>query len=194
MEKNIFCENSIGLLILAGGRSRRMGIDKGSLKIDGETFVERLLNNMGEYNEKIISAKGKGCADDAIILPDEDFLAGKGPAAGIVTALSYCKSSSLMVVACDVPFADFSAAKKLADVYCGPPEALRKPVVAESTRGIEPLVGIYPKSSEPVIRRALADGIYRVGDILKLTDYSAVRIEDEKLININTPEDYEKYE
>ncbi len=194
MKEDIFLKNSIGLLILAGGKSQRMGRDKGTLKIGEETFIMRLLENMGDYDERIVSSSRKLYEEWDVTLADEAGTEGKGPAAGIVTALTYCKSDSLMVVPCDVPFADFSVAKKLAEVYLSLPEKLKKPVVSESTNGIEPLVGIYPKAVLPIMRKAIDEGIYSVKDILKRIGYREVPIADEKLININTPEDYEKYE
>ena len=55
-------------------------------------------------------------------------------------------------------------------------------------------MGIYPKAVLPIMRKAIDEGIYSVKDILKRIGYREVPIADEKLININTPEDYEKYE
>ena len=48
MKTTIFCQNSIGLLILAGGSARRMGRDKATLTIGNRTFAEQLLSAMGE--------------------------------------------------------------------------------------------------------------------------------------------------
>lgn len=194
MKKDIFCKNSIGLLILSGGKSQRMGTDKGNLKMGEETFISRLLKNMGDYDERILSAPVKAEIAGVRVLPDEDSVAGKGPAAGIATALSFCRSKGLMVVPCDAPFADFSVAEKLIEVYCAMPQGMMRPVVAESTRGIEPLIGIYPKCAGPIVRKALEDGIYKMKDILKKTGCRTVFVPDEKLININTPEDYKRYE
>ena len=194
MKKDIFCKNSIGLLILAGGKSQRMGTDKGTLKMGEETFISRLLKNMGDYDERILSAPIKVEIAGVRVLPDEDSVAGKGPAAGIATALSFCRSKGLMVVPCDAPFADFSVAEKLIEAYCDMPQGMMRPVVAESTRGIEPLIGIYPKCAGPIVRKALEGGIYKMKDILKKTGCRTVFVPDEKLININTPEDYKRYE
>ncbi len=66
------------LVILAGGKSQRMGTDKVMLKTDGETFVEHLTRAAAEYFDTIyISTDSKGHAEKIMQLPlfksDEDF-------------------------------------------------------------------------------------------------------------------------
>ena len=55
MKEDIFLKNSIGLLILAGGKSQRMGRDKGTLKI-------------GEHKKILLSGFGGGLAWGSITI------------------------------------------------------------------------------------------------------------------------------
>ena len=193
MTDKFFEKKSIGLLILAGGRSHRMGRDKAGLAMAGGTFAGNIRTAMGDFEEKFFSHDRDFYGNQMTLegfetLTDEKELKGKGPAAGIVTALKVCRSRWLMVVPCDSPMIDRRAAvglghaRKQRDIS----------MTARGSRGTEPLVGIYPKKAEPQMRQMLLAGTYRMRDILEQIGYETVRIDDEKLVNINTPEDYKE--
>ena len=193
MNREIFRDNSIGLLILAGGKSERMGSDKAGLILGELTFSQTLAENMGLYSERLFSsAKGPAPCGFSLIA-DSQKLTGKGQMAGIATALSVCESRALMVVPCDCPFADFSVAEKATGVFLSLDDTGCVPVIASGDNGVEPLIGVYPRNAGPIIEKLLLMGKYRARDILEATGYRTVKIKQDKLININTPEDYIKY-
>lgn len=66
-------------------------------------------------------------------------------------------------------------------------------MIASGDNGIEPLIGVYPRNAGSIIEKLLLMGKYRARDILEATGYRTVKIQQDKLININTPEDYIKY-
>ena len=189
MNREIFCKNSIGLLILAGGKSERMGRDKAGLVLSGSTFAETLANNMGSYDERLFSSGGGPVPDGFSLLRDEPELAGMGPMAGIATALLSCKSRALMVVPCDCPFMDSYEGEKLAEAFV----RSDVPVIAVGERGAEPLIGIYPKDLGQFMRNRLLAGERKALDILEKAGFRTVETDRDKLININTPEDYIRY-
>jgi molybdopterin-guanine dinucleotide biosynthesis protein A len=90
--------------ILAGGMSRRMGLDKAMLTLGGMTFLERAL------------AAVEVVADDLMIIGDRpdyhglgaaviaDSYPGSGPLGGIATALVSARHDHVLVVGCDMPF------------------------------------------------------------------------------------------
>lgn len=189
MCEEIFCENSIGLLILAGGLSSRMGRDKVKLDIGGRSFGEHIALNMGKYPENIFSANDGSKLEGFLTVADEESIKGRGPAAGIASALEICKSRWLMVVPCDVPFADVEIPLKLWQK--AREQDAPRPVLAQGARGMEPLIGLYPKTSAGIMRSALLKNVRKVSDILELIGYDSVIIDDIKLVNVNNPEDYE---
>lgn len=216
MKTTIFCQNSIGLLILAGGSARRMGRDKATLTIGNRTFAEQLLSAMGEYDEKLFSvssARPVTSGGPAIlvtsdssripegfeIVEDDDRFKGMGPAAGIATALRLCKSRWLMVVPCDAPFVDQEVARTLWEEALrqgrkGQAEVIkwqkRVPVLASGPKGPEPLIGLYPKDVCGLMEKRLLAGERKVIEIIEDTGYIQVPIDSKKLLNINSPEDY----
>ena len=203
MKTTIFCQNSIGLLILAGGSARRMGRDKATLTIGNRTFAEQLLSAMGEYDEKLFSvssARPVTSGGPAIlvtsdssripegfeIVEDDDRFKGMGPAAGIATALRLCKSRWLMVVPCDAPFVDQEVARTLWEKALrqgrkGQAEVIkgqkRVPVLASGPKGPEPLIGLYPKDVCCLMEKWLLAGKRKVIEIIEDTGYIKVQIE-----------------
>ncbi len=107
---------SIEGFILAGGQSRRMGTDKSLLTINGQTFLERIAEEMLGVT-KSISVVGSGRAPAEIGLGNSelkqtemsvprvpDVYANWGALGGVHAALSNCASEWALVVACDFPF------------------------------------------------------------------------------------------
>lgn len=167
-----------------------MGRDKANLPISGKSFAEYIASAMGKYSEYIISSNSNFRLEGFITLPDEELLKGKGPAAGIISALGFCRSRRLMVVPCDAPFVDRDVALKLWEKAEKQERPI--PVVAESKQGPEPLIGIYPKDVAGIMRDAVIHDIKKVRDILGQTGYDSVKMDDDKLVNINSPKDYER--
>ena len=191
-----FSENSIGLLILAGGKSGRMGCEKSTLLLGDKTFSRHIADAMGEYSEKLFSTNGAEVPEGFIAVADDPDLKWNGPAAGIISGLEAAKSEWLMVVPCDAPNVDASVAMELWEVA----SKLEKPVpvLAANTGGIEPLIALYPRAVAYTMRQKLTSGIRKVLDVIADTGYVLVPMDDKKLVNINWPEDYmavkEKYE
>ena len=107
---------SIEGFILAGGQSRRMGTDKALLTIDGQTFLERIAEQMSGITSSI-SVVGSGRAPAEIgpgnsrlkqtemsVPHVPDVYANWGALGGVHASLSACASEWALVVACDFPF------------------------------------------------------------------------------------------
>ena len=188
MKVGDFRENSIGLLILAGGKSGRMGCEKSTLLLGDKTFSEHIAEAMGEYRENLFSTNGAKVPKGFVAVADDPDLKWNGPAARIISGLEACESDWLMVVPCDAPNVDAAVTSKLWDVAKGLDEPV--PVLAANSGGIEPLIAIYPKCVCDKMRQRLASGTRKVLDVIADTGYILVPMDDKKLVNINWPEDY----
>lgn len=92
-------------IILAGGKSRRMGTDKAWLELNGEPLIVRVMGRVQQVADEIlISANDptRFAALAARVIPDA-FL-DAGPLAGIYAGLAAAKHDAALVVACDMPF------------------------------------------------------------------------------------------
>lgn len=104
-------------LVLAGGRSARMGSDKGALVYEGAPQSERVLSMLAKVCEKAFVS----CRPEQKELPHlkslpaiTDSFLGVGPNSGILSAMREFPEAAWMVVACDLPRFSLKAAQTLA--------------------------------------------------------------------------------
>lgn len=181
-----------GCLILAGGKSRRMGYRKSSLRLNGTTFLDKLIHELQDFSEILVSV------DDASRHPEipyqmiDDRYPECGPMSGLFSALSVCRSDALLVLPCDVPLFTGALAHRLLDTF-GQTDADALICVTSDER-IHPLCGIYRKRCTSVLERCLNDGKLRMMDALNNLNIHFFHVGDEswQLQNVNTPEEYQQ--
>lgn len=131
-------------IILAGGKSSRMGCDKAWLEVVGKTLLSRQIElaRMAGASEVFIS--GRVEADysvfDGVVLTDH--FQSAGPLAGIERGLRAMTTPLLLVLAVDMPRLEAGFLRKLMAASaggCG--------VIPQLNERIEPLVAIYPKAA-----------------------------------------------
>lgn len=190
---------SLGLIILAGGRSSRMGRDKAALPWRGATLLtDLLLRSQGiAFDEIIVSANRP---PDLSSLPPElaarvcvvaDSCQGWGPLGGMEAAFRACTCSYCLVLSVDLPFYDFSPVKQiLPELAQMPPIDLFLPM---SESRPQPLAAVYrQRPALEAVQAALNTGKRRV---LSIADALTVRILDDAgapilYENVNTPSAY----
>ncbi len=179
-------------VVLCGGRSTRMGIDKASIDVGGATLLRRAVDRLGEACDPVLIAPGglplavEGRDNVADALP------GAGPLAGLVAALRYSPHPLLAVVAVDLPWLDPRLIRLLAGRIGD-----RDVALCESPRGIEPLHAVYARAALPAAEAALhsRDRSLRslVGRLRAVrvteTERRAAGIPEGFARNINTPAD-----
>ncbi|MBI5652762.1 MAG: molybdenum cofactor guanylyltransferase [Chloroflexi bacterium] len=92
-------------VILAGGKSRRMGRDKAFIKFDGKPIIARVIERIQPLcSELIIVANDRDAyaSFDAQII--SDVYPGKGSLGGLYTGLHAARTDYVLAVACDMPF------------------------------------------------------------------------------------------
>lgn len=99
--KNTLCRSAV---ILAGGKSLRMGQDKQSLVRSGKLLVHSLIHQLEDYFEEVIVVTNSpGLYQDQNVLLTRDKLPSCGPMSGIHAALSVSASAYIYLTACDMP-------------------------------------------------------------------------------------------
>ena len=182
-------ETRVGIGILCGGKGRRMGgIDKGTLCLDGDTFLSRMARLSGRFDERLISGDPERVSVPEGFLVWPDDVPGQGPMGGICTLLRHCRSSALLILACDMPLLGAEAVEALLDAYSPTVSIL----ALETTPGApEPLAAIYNRSCLPAMKQALADGRLRMRTFLQENGAKSVPFADGTATwNVNTPDDY----
>jgi molybdopterin-guanine dinucleotide biosynthesis protein A len=147
----------ISVAIQAGGESRRMGQDKALMPFLGMTLLERVMKRVSSLGDELfITTNNPEDYQDFGVPLFGDVQPGVGALGGLLTALSSARNPFLIVVACDMPFANPEllalALERLqtqsADV-----------VIPHSKKGYEPFHAAYRLAScLPAVQSALESG------------------------------------
>ncbi|MHC4957571.1 MAG: molybdenum cofactor guanylyltransferase [Planctomycetota bacterium] len=187
---------STAAIVLAGGRSRRMGRDKASLPFGDETLLERVVRAAREAAGEIVVVvrEGQELQVDCDTLA-RDPAEGLGPLAGIAAGLEAMSADRAFVTACDAPFLSAAYARFLLDACEGRDAAVPLVDGYHMTTA-----AAYARTVLPVARELLAERrlrplflIERVeARILTEAELNAVDPGLTSLRNCNTPEEYEQ--
>ena len=185
-------------LILAGGKSSRMGANKALLPIRGIRLIESLVLEFSKVSNEVLIAAGDpalyaGLA--ARVLQDDADYAGEGPLAGMHAGFRAAQPGPCFLLACDLPFACPEIAQEITSIMLRKQADAAVPV---SGGRIHPLYAAYDTGVTPRIEKILESGQRSVRSLLDSinTEYipfgSLAGHRPEMLWNMNTPLDYEK--
>jgi molybdenum cofactor guanylyltransferase len=175
-------------MILAGGRSSRMGFDKALLPFGGKTFIERIAAEMLLVLPSVAIVSGDTGRFDHLGLPViADVYENCGPLGGLHAALTASSTSHVLLMTCDTPLVNSVLLIRLL-TGSSPGEIT---ICSDGDR-IHPLAGIYPRSLLANLDRAIKSGVRRVTDVLRSEKFRILAFPDldATLQNINTPEEY----
>jgi molybdenum cofactor guanylyltransferase len=183
-------------VILAGGRSRRMGCNKALLDIGGKPLIQLLIDRILPVTDRILISSNDYDIYQHLgfpVIPDQ--FSGHGPLAGFHSAMIRDICSLYIMLACDLPNLKTPLLQNLVSMAEGYDAAI--PLTGDGI--IHPLCGVYRKTCLPSVERALKRGANKVIEMF-LDDSLAVRwvspdegkFDDADLANINTPEDLRK--
>ncbi len=187
----------ISAVIMAGGKSLRMGEDKACLKIGSLSAVEFQLQRLRPLFKEIIlstNTPGRFKALDIPAVPD--LIHDKGPLGGIYTALTKIENPYLFAIACDMPFVNRELIEYMRERSEG-----YDVIVPETERGLEPLHAIYSRACIPAIKKQLdANDNGRVISffpdvkvrVVTKEEITGIEGGDDAFLNFNTPEDYQR--
>jgi len=181
-------------VLLAGGKSRRMGRDKLMLPQDGSTVLATAVRRFSEKFDRVLLSVDR--PDRYPDLPAEhvaDIYAGCGPLAGLHAALAAAEGEGVFLAAADLPFSDPETALKMI-ALCGEHEIC---VTRDACGRFEPLFGYYGPTVLAKAERILASGgramteLFDAADTLVLTaEALGLAPGGRMLANMNRPEDY----
>jgi molybdopterin-guanine dinucleotide biosynthesis protein A len=107
-------------IVMAGGDSRRMGTDKASLQLDGQTLLQSVIATMQQlFPQVIVSVRQPRAGIDLPQVCDEH--PDGGPMAGLAASLGQITTPWAFMVACDMPFVVPEVVELLAGYRINPP-------------------------------------------------------------------------
>ncbi|MFQ5334747.1 MAG: molybdenum cofactor guanylyltransferase [Flavobacteriales bacterium] len=185
-------KQEITAIILAGGRSSRMGRDKGLLKINNCTLVERTVQLLEQVCRQITIITNNPVYQNFGIPLYPDVLKGCGPAGGIHAGLSHTQTQFNLLLACDMPFLSGELLNQLIQYIDGDSEAI-VPVFKHTP---QPLCAIYSKQTLYKFENYILQGHLKMRWIIEQLNTKYITIDRgldcyaPKLFeNINTEED-----
>ncbi|MDD5140921.1 MAG: molybdenum cofactor guanylyltransferase [Verrucomicrobiales bacterium] len=152
-------------VILAGGKSSRMGRDKAWLEAGGQTLLARQIGLARKIGAAEVFISGRADADYSAfgcrVLQDK--FPEAGPLAGIERALDAAKSPLLLVLAVDLPEMSVEFLLRLAAKSSEKTGAIPK-----LAGGNEPLAAFYPKACHALAVASLELGAFAAKDFAEL--------------------------
>jgi len=202
--------NNCGIVVLCGGGSARMGVDKSALLIDDQTtFLQRIVQRANALTEHIVIAVEKGagetyqaryatCSEFQNVIWSEDSVVNQGPMEGIHQGLKTHERNFPMcefafVTSCDVPWLNgdliLALLEKIKDY-----DAVT-PIDGKRVYG---MTAVYRCNVWAAAARNVASGQLRVSALADSVRSTTIAIKDLETVdpellsfeNINTPENY----
>ncbi|MBP6311804.1 MAG: molybdenum cofactor guanylyltransferase [Flavobacteriales bacterium] len=179
-------------VVLAGGKSSRMGKDKAMIEIDGVTLLRIGIERLRPLAREVIviGDPEKYAQHWSHVVADDS--AGDGPLRGITTALKHARYVKLLVTACDMPSINDRLLMQLKNALDNGGDA----VIPRHAGGAEPMAAAYHKRCLESFENCLNKGTYKLSDALVTVDTRFMDIVPGKygwpkeiFRNINSPSD-----
>jgi molybdopterin-guanine dinucleotide biosynthesis protein A len=183
-------------IILAGGRSRRMGRSKAALPFGDEPLLRRLVRiHRGWFDEVLVAAAPGQELPETFAPVVLDAEPDRGPLAGICAGLRAARFEACFVTSCDHPFPDRRVVEAL---MAGLGEA--DVCVARWEGRLQPIFAAYRRSLAELCEAQLAAGELRpvrIYDqvrtrILEADEITALDPEGLSMLDVNDPEGYRR--
>ena len=142
-------------VVLAGGKSERMGTEKAALRIGAEALLARVVRRLRLALPDVYvigPSHLTALAPGAPVFPDE--FPGLGPLGGLATVLARVSSQYVFLTGCDMPFVEPSLVSAMATYASHSPEV--DVVALRTARGIEPLHAVYARTCAPLVQERIA--------------------------------------
>ncbi len=188
---------NVGVCILTGGASSRMGQPKADLMIRSaeygeETFLSRMIRELSFCPTRFLSVNSSQNYSVQGYTAVRDCYEGIGPMGGIYSVLEYAglnkMCDAVLFVPCDMPMFTQEDARILIDAYAG------EDVLFTVNDGREqPLCAIYSVNCLPIIRKLIDEENYRLRDIISAANAKGTdSIQASHLVNVNNKEEYDR--
>jgi molybdopterin-guanine dinucleotide biosynthesis protein A len=186
-------------IILAGGKSSRLGRTKALQIIAGKTIIQWVIDRVATLSTEIIIATAHGeaipCSSSIKIKTVVDIYPGKGPLAGIYSGLIASPSARAIVIGCDTPFLSVGLLEYMTQI-----SPTFDVIVPRIKNKLEPLCAVYSKNCLVPIKELLEQNELRIDKLFSMVKVKYVE-EDEinrfdpkhlSFFNINSQADLER--
>ena len=181
----------ISLLIIAGGKSSRLGMDKRFVEVGGVGLLEKILRKASAENfaeiflcveENLPALKILAEKFGAKLLIDE--IHDAGAMAGIANGLANIKTNWALAVSADMPFFEFDALFPFTEKFSA------QVVVPIVDGKFQPLAAFYRREVAEIFSAELLRGQRKIFSAIKKIPHEVIELPNaENFFNVNTPAD-----
>jgi molybdopterin-guanine dinucleotide biosynthesis protein A len=179
-------------IILAGGKSSRMGQEKGLVQLGGKRLIDIAIQNLSMVCDTILISSNGDSFNDTGFQVIEDVKPGIGPMGGLYSALLYSETTLNLVLSVDLPFVNEGLFRHLIESSKGYQAA----VPWSGQEHYEPLCACYDLSILPLMEAHIKSGNYKLPDLFRQINMNPLPIEphlpfyhEALFMNINTKDD-----
>ncbi|WP_035186570.1 molybdenum cofactor guanylyltransferase [Alteribacter aurantiacus] len=184
-------------VILAGGKSSRMGTNKALLTVGGIPTIERVKDILiSTCSQTVVVGNQEDLYRFLNVSFIKDHHSGKGPLAGIHAGLKWSTTDWNLVVACDMPLMNEEVVLGLIDQS----NASSDVIIPRAGGRDQPLLALYRKSSLPIMEQALEENRLSLKHVLSHLKVKSVTFNDlngvserqweRAFFNMNRPDEY----
>jgi len=180
-------------IILAGGRSSRMGSDKALMPFNNQTFLEHVIQALHPLVDDILIVSNNPEHGKFNYERISDSIADAGPMAGIHAGLTHSKTETNLVLSCDVPLIQTSVLEMIITNN----EEDKDVIQLEDQGKSLPLVALYKKRTAAHFFSLLNQGERRLRvavNGLNIKTIAVTKTQQKAVRNINTLSDLNSIE
>lgn len=173
-------KRELSVAILAGGESKRMGIDKALVEFKGVPLVVHVAQGLQPISDDVFVV----CKQPLDLSVPEvlDELEERTPLSGVISALYAARHEAVFICACDMPFISKDVVERLAAAMDD-----AEAVVPRLDDTVEPLHAVWSTSAAPKLEAMWTHGERSVRRALEGLDAKFVDVEDaQTFVNVNT--------
>lgn len=188
--------DKINVIILAGGKSHRMGQDKGLIEVKGKAMIQHTIDELKKANVDSITIISNNPEYEKFGVPVyPDLIKDKGPLGGIYTGLHHSKKTWNIISPCDSPLMKSKYFELLSK------EKDENPIqILKSRDNLHFLIGIVHNSIKPLIKSQIETGDLSVKTLVKnlggriINTEEFMDYEESDFTNVNSPKELELIE
>lgn len=180
-------------IILSGGKSSRMGQDKGLLHLNGKSMMEIAIERLSIHCDRIIISANSEVYDHLGLEVVKDIFTDIGPMGGLYSALTRSLSEYNMVLSVDLPFVNEGLINYLIDSSRG----FQLAVPWSGNEYYEPLCACYHISVIALLKEAISSGNFKLPSLFQQMTVNKLIINpelpfyhDNLFFNINNVSDF----
>ena len=157
---------------MAGGKSKRIGVNKALQKLGNETLTQIIINKIEKFCVRVEISANANINLHRTYPSHSDLYKNIGPLGGIYTCLKKSSTNINLIVSCDTPFIseDFIAylIENISDNF--------DVIVPKINNFVHPTIGIYSKGVLPVLEKSISEKEYNLFKVISRAKIKTIEI------------------